>query len=438
MRNLFFLILAFTVTSVEGQKKWTLQECVEYASSNNLQVKSSALTKKVQDYTLESSRKEKLPSVSASVSNNANFGQSQDVFGNSLRNDNFNNSFDVGATMVLYNNGVIEKTIRKNEYEVEASLYDVEKTKNDIALQVAQQYLNVLLNREVEKINKSAYENAVKVYNRAKITTEVGTTAQTVLAEAEAAKAREYQNLKSAEVNTKTSLFSLAMLLQLENYKDFDIVSPENIPDPTEALYTTENVISKAYEQQPQIKAAESRIKSAEAQTEVTKTQYLPTISATLGVGTYFFDALNYGTDSAFFQQYKDNFGQQIGLSASIPIFNKGITKLQVEQSKVNEDIAKNNLALQKQDVLQSVQQAEYSAENYFEVYKAAVEAEKSSQLALDFAEKSYEAGKSTIYDVNSARNNYANAQGTTAQAKYNYIFQLKLLEFYAGIPLSL
>lgn len=438
MRNLFFLILAFTVTSVEGQKKWTLQECVEYASSNNLQVKSSALTKKVQDYTLESSRKEKLPSVSASVSNNANFGQSQDVFGNSLRNDNFNNSFDVGATMVLYNNGVIEKTIRKNEYEVEASLYDVEKTKNDIALQVAQQYLNVLLNREVEKINKSAYENAVKVYNRAKITTEVGTTAQTVLAEAEAAKAREYQNLKSAEVNTKTSLFSLAMLLQLENYKDFDIVSPENIPDPTEALYTTENVISKAYEQQPQIKAAESRIKSAEAQTEVTKTQYWPTISATLGVGTYFFDALNYGTDSAFFQQYKDNFGQQIGLSASIPIFNKGITKLQVEQSKVNEDIAKNNLALQKQDVLQSVQQAEYSAENYFEVYKAAVEAEKSSQLALDFAEKSYEAGKSTIYDVNSARNNYANAQGTTAQAKYNYLFQLKLLEFYAGIPLSL
>lgn len=438
MRNLFFLILAFTVTSVEGQKKWTLQECVEYASSNNLQVKSSALTKKVQDYTLESSRKEKLPSVSASVSNNANFGQSQDVFGNSLRNDNFNNSFDVGATMVLYNNGVIEKTIRKNEYEVEASLYDVEKTKNDIALQVAQQYLNVLLNREVEKINKSAYENAVKVYNRAKITTEVGTTAQTVLAEAEAAKAREYQNLKSAEVNTKTSLFSLAMLLQLENYKDFDIVSPENIPDPTEALYTTENVISKAYEQQPQIKAAESRIKSAEAQTEVTKTQYWPTISATLGVGTYFFDALNYGTDSAFFQQYKDNFGQQIGLSASIPIFNKGITKLQVEQSKVNEDIAKNNLALQKQDVLQSVQEAEYSAENYFEVYKAAVEAEKSSQLALDFAEKSYEAGKSTIYDVNSARNNYANAQGTTAQAKYNYLFQLKLLEFYAGIPLSL
>jgi outer membrane protein len=125
-------------------------------------------------------------------------------------------------------------------------------------------------------------------------------------------------------------------------------------------------------------------------------------------------------------------------LSANIPIFNKGITRLQVQQSKINEDIAKNALEQSKQDVLQNVQKAQFDAESNYEAYLAAIEAEKSSKLANDFAEKSFAAGRTTIYDLNSARNNYANAQGSVAQAKYNYVFSLKLLNFYAGIPLSL
>ena len=140
----------------------------------------------------------------------------------------------------------------------------------------------------------------------------------------------------------------------------------------------------------------------------------------------------------AKFKQYKDNFGQQLGLSVHIPIFNKGITKLNVEQSKINQDIAKTTLLQQKQEVLQNVQKAQFDAESNYEAHLAALEAERSSKLALDFTEKSFEAGKSTIYDLNIARNNFANAQGSVAQSKYNYIFSLKLLNFYAGIPLSL
>ena len=109
-----------------------------------------------------------------------------------------------------------------------------------------------------------------------------------------------------------------------------------------------------------------------------------------------------------------------------------------MEQSKINEDIARNSLTLQKQEVLQNVQKAQFDAESNYESFQAATQAETSSRLALDFAEKSYNAGKTTIYDLNNARNNYANAQGSVAQAKYNYLFSLKLLNFYAGIPLSL
>lgn len=446
MKKTAVFLLSFVSFVAFSQKKWSLQECVNYAVENNLQVIQNTLNTKTQDNSLQIAKRQYLPSVSGNINNNASFGQGRDVFGNTNRNDNFSNSASVGADILVYNNGRLEKNIRRTEFEVEASKFDLERIKNDISLQIAQQYLSVLLNREITKISESALENADRLYKRAKITTEVGTTPQTVLAEAEAALAREKQNVKTAEINTNRSLFALAMLLQLPDYKNFDI---QEVPVNTmldAPLFTAENIIAKAYENQPQVKAAESRIKSAEAQTEVTKTAFWPTVTANAGLGSSYFYLISPAKDlngnsiqqSQFFTQYKDNFGQQLGLSANIPIFNKGITKLQVEQSKINEDIAKTTLLQQKQQVLQNVQQAQFDAESNYEAYLAATEAEKSAKLALDFAEKSFAAGRSTVYDLNGARNNFANAQGSVAQAKYNYLFSMKLLNFYAGIPLSL
>ncbi|QDP85358.1 TolC family protein [Chryseobacterium sp. SNU WT5] len=449
MKKSAIFFLSLVSTFVFSQKIWTLQECVNYAIENNLQVIQNSYNKKLQDNSLQIAKRQYLPSVSANINNNASFGQGRDIFGNTNRNDNFSNGANVSADILLFNNGRLEKNIRKTQFEVEATQYDIEKIKNDISLQIAQQYLSILLNREVTRISESALQNAEKLYQRAKITTEVGTTAQTILAEAEAALAREKLNVKTAEINTERSLFSLAMLLQLPDYKNFDIQNVDVDNKIDAPLYSAAQIIDKAYENQPQIKAAESRIKSAEAQTEITETGFWPTISANAGVGTSYFNSLvtnNAGRDingnpikeSSFFKQYKDNFGQQLGLSANIPIFNKGITKLNIEQSKINEEIARTSLQLQKQDVLQTVQKAQFDATSNYESYITSTEVEKSSKLALDFAEKSYNAGRTTIYDLNNARNNYANAQGSVAQAKYNYLFSLKLLNFYAGIPLSL
>ena len=443
MKKLLIFLFGCVVLSFNAQEKWSLQECVDYAVRNNLQVIQNEYSKQIQDSNLKIAKREHLPGVSGSISNSVSFGRTSLGTG-SIRNDRFNNSANVGTDILLYNNGRLEKNIRKVEFDVEASQYDVETIKNDISLQVAQQYLNVLLNKEVVKISESALDNAQKIYNRAKITTEVGTTAKIVMAEAEAALAREKQNVKTAEINVKRSLFDLAQLLLLPDYKNFDVEDAPLQNEISAPLYTAEQVLETAFQQQPQIKAAESRLKSAEVQTEVTKTAFWPTITASAGIGSFYNNLLNDNNDvigvenNGFFEQYSDNFGQQVGVSANFPIFNKGITKLQVEQSKINESMAKNSLDVQKQQIKQSVQAAQFDAESNYEIYVAALEAEKSSQLALDFAEKSYAAGRTTIYDLNIARNNYANAKGSVAQAKYNYLFSLKLLNFYAGIPLSL
>ncbi len=444
MKKSAVLLLSLVSAAVFSQKKWTLQECVNYAVQNNLQVVQSSLNKSAQENALEVAKRQYLPFVSGTIGNNASFGTGN--AGTFVRSDNFSNNANVGADILVFNNGRLEKNIRRSEAEVQASEYDVQRIKDDISLQIAQQYLNILLNREITRIAESALENAERTYDRAKITTEVGTTAQTVLAEATAARAREKQNVSTARINTDRSLFALAMLLQLTDYKDFDVAEVPVQDDPSAPLYTATDILDTALQNQPQIKAAESRITAAEAQTEVNETAFWPTVSATAGFGSSYFYLFNPGKDmngntiqqASFFNQYKDSFGQQLGLSANIPIFNKGITRLNVEQSKINEEIARTSLAQQKQEVLQNVQRAQFDAESNYEAWLAAAEAEKSTKLALDFAEKSFNAGRSTVYDLNNARNSYANAQGSVAQAKYNYLFSLKLLNFYAGIPLSL
>ncbi|BEV05126.1 MULTISPECIES: TolC family protein [Chryseobacterium] len=446
MKKVLTIILGLSCLAVNAQKKWSLRECVDYATKHNLQVIQNEYSKQSQDLNLKIAKKNYLPSVSGSVGNTVSFGQTSFGTG-SLRNDRFSNSANLGADILVYNNGRLEKTIRKTEFDVEASQYDIETIKNDISLQIAQQYLTTLLNKEIVKISQAAVENAQKQYDRSKITTEIGTTAQTVLAEAEAGLAREKQNLKTAEINVGRSLFALAQLLQLQEYKDFD-VEDVNVPDQlAPQLKSVDEVLTTAYETQPQVKAAESRIKAAQAQTEVSKTAFWPTVTASAGIGSFYNNLLNtdnvgsalfYVKEQGFFSQYKDNFGQQAALSVNIPIFNKGITKLQVEQSKLNESLAKVTLEQQKQTVRQNVQKAQFDVDANYEIYLSSLQAEKSTKLALEFADKSYAAGRSTIYDVNIARNNYANAQGSVAQAKYNYVFSLKLLNFYAGIPLSL
>jgi len=448
MKKGWIIVFGLSCLGLSAQKKWSLRECVDYAVEHNLQVIQNQYSKQIQDSNLQIARNQYLPSVSGSMSNSVSFGQTSFGTG-SLRNDRFSNSANLGADILLYNNGRLEKTIRKTQFDVEASQYDVETIKNDISLQIAQQYLTTLLNKEIVKISESAVENAQKQYDRAKITTQVGTTAQTILAEAEAALAREKQNKKTAEINVGRSLFAMAQLLQLPDYKDFDIEYVE-VPDQLEPqLKSVDEVLTTAFENQPQVKAAESRINSAIAQTEVSKTAFWPTLTGSVGIGSFYNNLLttnitgvdeggNLVMERNLFGQYKDNFGQQASISLNVPIFNKGITKLQVEQAKINESVAKITLEQQKQTVRQNVQKAQFDVDANYETFLSAAETEKSTKLALDFADKSYAAGRSTIYDVNVARNNYANAQGSVAQAKYNYLFSLKLLNFYSGIPLTL
>ena len=162
MKKNFSFALLLLCAIVFSQKKWSLQECVDYAVKNNLQVINNQYTASIQAKNAEIAKRDALPGVSGNINNNTSFGQGRDVFGNVRRNDNFLNSASVGANIQLYNHGRIQKAAQKSQYDLEASLLDVETTKNNISLQIAQQYLQVLLNKEVKKIAEESLRNAEK------------------------------------------------------------------------------------------------------------------------------------------------------------------------------------------------------------------------------------------------------------------------------------
>lgn len=425
-----------------SQKKWTLQQSIDYAMEHNLQIISNKYNQKIEEYNLQIAKNEHLPTINANMSNYLRFGQTQGFQGSIGRNDNFNNDLNISANILLYNGGRLEKQVEKKQYDIEISKHNSEITKNNISLQIIQQYLSVLLNKEILKVNESAVENAQKVYEKAKITTEVGTTARTILVEAEALLSREKQKYSLVEIDIKRSLFLLAQTLQLKDYHQFDIEDTDINEQIPVLLSPLEEILDKVYVSHPQILSAQSGIKSSQAQIQVIKTSFLPIISLNAGMGTFYYNSLvtditgidafgNYIKEINLPKQYKNNFYQQMGLSINIPIFNKGNTKLQVQQAKISEDIAKNNLAIQIQEIKQNIQKIYFDIESYYQTYLSAKETEKSTELALDFAEKSYDAGKINIYDLNIARNNYINAKSSVIQAKYNYIYQFKILKFY-------
>lgn len=417
-----------------SQRKWSLRNCLEYAIENNLQISAEKINLENQRKNLQISKKNRLPNVSGSMNNSVNFGQNV-ILGTLQRNDNLSNNANISANIQIYENGRLKKSIEKSRYDVETSEYNLENIKNNISLQIIQSYLQILLNKEIYRLNSNSFENAENLYSKAKLTTKAGVTPFSVESETLAEVSRKKQSMLNSENEVKRALFSLTVLLQIDDDENFDVEDFSVSEAEPEMIESVSQYLEQAYKTQPAIKAAEAQIKSAKKQREITKTSLYPSLSGGVGLGTYYFNYFNdtYSKSLPFFEQYRSNFGQQVSISAVFPIFNKGITRLQIEQAKMQETLAENNYSQQKLLLKQEVKKAVFDANANYQNFVAATEVDKNSRLSLGFAEKSYVAGRISIYDLNVARNNEISAQSELIQARYNYIFSMKLLDFYAG-----
>ena len=480
MKRITIFIVFLAVTSVSAQtKKWTLQECVEHAMANNISLQQSALDQELALLDKADAIGAYLPNINGSVSNAWNTGLTQNVTTGVLENQTSrNSSYSVTATLSLFQGLRNLRSLQRSKINALAAQYGLEKMQDDIALFVANAFLQVLTNKANVSVLKA--QNAVTVgqIERTQELVDAGVLPQGDLLEIEAVDATEKQNIVTAENGVTLSLINLAQLLQIRDYDDFDIVDQGYEILGTEILEKgPQELVAAARDYRKEVLIAETNVALAEKDLQIARSAYMPTLGAYLnyntresdrfsgvstlidpdnpiiattdpigfvdgsGAAVYGFapNIIGYQEVAArpFEEQLYLNDGVSYGVQMNIPIFNGNATRNNVKRSKLN--LMRRELLLEqaKMDLETTVYQAFVDAKGALKSYDATLKAKNSQQLAYEYAQQRYDVGLINAFDFSQSKTRYDNAVIDVNRAKYDYIFKLKVLELYFGVPVS-
>lgn len=425
--------LAFSASAQE-EKKWTLKECVQYALEHNISVKQSELD-------LESSKLDRMdaignliPSLNGSASYSDNTGASINPTTNQFENEVYSSlTAGVSSSLTLFDGLANVRQLQRAKLSQLASQYQLEKMENDIALAVANSYLQVLLNKANFDAIKTQNDVTLQQLQRTQDLVDAGTLPKGDLLEIEATNANEQQQIVVAENNVKISLISLAQLLLVKDYETFQIVDEGYEVISTDiAELSPQEIIQNAQAKRPEVKLAEKSVELAEKDVQIAKGSYYPTLSAFFSYNTRYAD--NDFLDRSLTDQLWQNDGLSYGLQMSVPVFNGLTVRTNVKRNKINLERTEYQLEQAKLDLESNVYQAYVDARGAAKAYEAALSALKSQQLAFDYATDRYEVGLTNAFDFSQSKQRFDNAKINVNQAKYDYIFKLKVLELYFGV----
>lgn len=463
--SIFPAVFIFIALSANGQQKqWRLEECVQYAIDNNLQIKQSELQAKISQNANSQAQWNYLPSVSGGANYGLNSGLNIDPVTNQISTINRQTIFaSLNANWVIYDGGRKINGIAQNNLNYLASMYDLEQVKNDIRLNVASAFLQILLNKEILEVALQQENITQLQVDRMRRLVDAGSNPKGDLLQLEAQLARDKQNTVSAENAVTISKLQLGNLLQLEDPAGFDIIDPEfKDPEPTTLLRSPETILSTALENQASVKGAETRVKSSEEGIDLSKSSYLPTVSLSGGISSSYSDQFrtfvpdgnsinpaigtvqgsgdvvisNFSQATGEFQsvsfgdQFNDNINKSFGLGVSVPIFNNN-QRYSIRNARLNLELAKANLDQIKNNLRQTVYQAHTDAKASYNSFLAASKAVEASNESYKYAEERYKVGALNQFDYENAKNSLASAISQQVRAKYDFIFKIKVLEFY-------
>jgi outer membrane protein len=433
-----FLIAIMIAMFVQGkaQEKWSLQKCIDYALENNIVIRQYELNSRYQDNEFKQARYNRLPNMSANVSQGINFGRSETLEGTFDNFTSANTSAGVNANVLIWRGGTLNNTIRQNEFALKSSLENLQKAKDDIMLSIASEYLNVLFAMELIKVAESQVEQTMKQIERTKKLVEAGKIAEGALLEVQSQLARESLDVVNRKNTLQIATLNLAQLLELDDYSSFGIEVPE-IPELKAQvnLMNAKVVFDKAVEVRPEIKSAEYQLKSSEVQLEIAQGGKMPTLSASAGISNYYFGSEN---APAFADQIENNLSENVGMNLSIPIFSRYQNRTNVENSKIQILNSELELESAKKQLRKQIEQAYVNAVAALERYNANKVAVNSMQESFRYIEEKFTVGRVNSVEYNDSKTRLAIAESDLIQAKYEFIFRSKILDFYNGIPIEL
>lgn len=436
---IFLTVFSFSLpafTSLKGQEAWTLEKCIRYAAENNLQIKQQSLMVQQAENNVLQSKLDFVPSVSGSVSHNMSWGRSvnlQDleIIENKLSQST---SANLSASMNLLEGLSKFNTLKSNKTQLEIYNYEVEKLKNDISINITQAYLQVLLAQQMEKTAAESYKSVEEQVERTRKLVDAGSQAYSTLLEIQSQLGTEKVQWVTAQNDVRSNLLTLKQLLDLSPDTPFDIYVPDTENFSMELQTENLNSIYNSALDLPQIKSAELALEKSRLDLKIQKGQAYPVVSLSAGYGSYYSNS----QEKAFFSQFNDNRNPSLGFSLRIPVFNNWRTNTSIRNARLNVKNYELDLEIKHQNLFKEIQQAYNDALSAYEKYKAAEQNMVSSQESFSYVEKKFDLGMLNGTDYTVSRTNLFKAQSEFYQAKYQYIFQLKILDFYKGIPLTL
>ena len=441
--SLIILLVMSPLLLFSQQKVWTLEECIGHALENNIQIKQQEITTQYQASALELSKMSLLPTLNGSASHNYSFGRALDETTYEFTNNQTvqSNNFNAATGVTLFRGLVNYNTIRRNQYQLLASEQDLEGFKDDISLNIALAYLQILLNSELVTATMSQVELTKQQIERTQKLVDAGSLARGNLLDIEAQAAREELQLVNLQNQLTMSYLTLAQMLELPSVEDFAISIPAITIDPVSVTGDPAGIFSIAEKSRPEILGAEYRLKGAEYDLSIAKGGRSPRLSLGASIGTAYSDnRINPLTlePYSFRSQLNDNLNYGVGFSLNIPIFNGWQVNTNISNSKLGIQNSKYTLEATKKQLYKNIQQAFTDANGALKKYSASKKAVESMEEAFRYAEQKLKEGMVTAVEYNQSKTQLLNAQSEMAQAKYEYVFKTKVLDFYKGIPITL
>ena len=429
----FFLLLIGFQLSAQN-KKWTLEECVDYAIKNNISIKQSELDLKTSDVEKLEAIGGFLPTLNGNANYSVNTGASINPVTNQFQNQTFKSfSASANSNIMLFNGLANWKTLQRSKLNQIANTYRLDKMKDDIALSIANSYLQILFNKEQLKVQKN--QNLVTKENikRTQELIEAGSLPAGDIYELQATDATQEQQIISTENALLISKVALCQTLLLEDYATFDI-SDEVIDLPMSNITneTQEAILAKAKESVKDVKIALSNVEVAKKDVAISRSSYLPTLAGFVGYNTRWSEStpFNFADQLSLFD------GTAVGLQLSVPILNGFATRGRVQRAKINQERSEFQLKQAELDLERNVYQAYNDVINAKKSFEAAQKTLEARKQSFNFSKERYEVGLMNSFDFSQSTIAYENAQSEVLRTKYDYIFRTKILEFYFGIPL--
>ncbi|MGB2683461.1 MAG: TolC family protein [Olleya sp.] len=431
--SLFFVQLSFAQET--STKVWSLQDCIDYAIEHNITIKDATLDKNLAEVDYSKAKSSRLPNLFGSASQNFSNGSTIDPITSDYVTDQIHSTnVGINSSMTLFQGNQLSNQIKQNKILLEQSIFLEEVEKNNIVLNILEVYLQTLYSKESIAIAENNVVASEKEVERAKARLDAGTIALGDYTEAQSQAATNKFNVISAKNDYQQYIIQLKQLLELSPLEDIQIETIDENMDLINLDIDKNQLYNNAIGFLPEIQASNLNIAANEKELDIAKGGFLPTLSLTGSIGSGY-TSIN---DNTFSDQFDVNFNQKLGLSLTIPIFNRNQTKAAVKTASINIDKAQIQKQNTEKEVYRKVETAYQNAISAQEQVIAAEASKVSAEQSYKLAQKKYELGGLSTTDLVVSQNTYTNAQQNYLQSKYLNILYHELLQFYQGNDIKL